>query len=139
MALVFLGRRSRGKNFLFLYTSLSAAFCFCEITVNTWAIDNLTTFLHLQEHQNENTTKPNEYGPKHSSKRDINENHKKHSQMHNLQTKEKKGPTLLIEPYTYKKLEITIFRFSKWNQMIKFKKKEHTAKININSNIIVPY
>lgn len=46
IALVFLGRRSSGKYFLFLYTSLSADFCFCDITVNTCAIDNLTTLLH---------------------------------------------------------------------------------------------
>lgn len=52
MALVFLGRRSRGKYFLFLYTSLSADFCFCDITVNTCAIvDAITdasTLLHLR-------------------------------------------------------------------------------------------
>ena len=45
MALVFLGRKSRGKNFLFLYASLKAAFCFWDITVNTWAIDSLTTLI----------------------------------------------------------------------------------------------
>uniref|UniRef100_A0A2P2L621 Uncharacterized protein n=1 Tax=Rhizophora mucronata TaxID=61149 RepID=A0A2P2L621_RHIMU len=45
MALVFLGRRSSGRNFLFLYTFLKAAFCACEITVKTRAIDNLTTLI----------------------------------------------------------------------------------------------
>ena len=48
IARVFLGRRSRGKNFLLLYASLSANFCFWEMTVNTWAIDFLTTLLKDQ-------------------------------------------------------------------------------------------
>lgn len=45
MARVFLGRRSSGSSFLFLYASLSAAFCFCEMTVSTLAIEVRTTLL----------------------------------------------------------------------------------------------
>ncbi|CAA7410294.1 unnamed protein product [Spirodela intermedia] len=45
MARVFFGLKSRGKNFFLLYASLSAAFCFCEITVSTRAIESLTTLL----------------------------------------------------------------------------------------------
>lgn len=46
MARVFFGLKSSGMYFFFLYASLSAAFCFCDMTVRTCAIDNLTTFLH---------------------------------------------------------------------------------------------
>ena len=45
MARVFLGRRSSGSSFLFLYASRSAAFCFCEITVSTRAMEVRTTLL----------------------------------------------------------------------------------------------
>ena len=45
MARVFLGRRSRGSSFFFLYASRSADFCFCEITVSTRAIEVRTTLL----------------------------------------------------------------------------------------------
>lgn len=63
MALVFLGRRSNGKYFLFLYASLKACFCFWEITVSTCAIDNRTTFLqtntkHVIIFQQLSNTKP---------------------------------------------------------------------------------
>lgn len=40
-ARVFLGRRSRRSSTLLLYDSLSAAFCFCEITVCTRAMETL--------------------------------------------------------------------------------------------------
>ena len=39
--------------FFFLYTSLSAAFCFCELTVSTRAIDSLTTLLQDKSRQSE--------------------------------------------------------------------------------------
>lgn len=69
MARVFLGRRSRGKYFFVLYASLSAAFCFWEITVNTCAIESLTTLL-----QNEQKTQ--------FTKRDSDKqnNHNSHSE-----------------------------------------------------------
>ncbi|RZR73037.1 hypothetical protein BHM03_00019448 [Ensete ventricosum] len=55
MARVFLGRRSRGMCFFFLYTSLSAVFCFCEMTVSTRAIDSLTTLLQDKSRRSERT------------------------------------------------------------------------------------
>jgi hypothetical protein len=48
MARVFLGRRSRGRYFLFLYASRSADFCFCDITVSTRAMEVRTTLLQNQ-------------------------------------------------------------------------------------------
>nr|ACR37471.1 unknown [Zea mays] len=45
MARVFLGRRSSGSSFFFLYASRSADFCFCEMTVSTRAMEVRTTLI----------------------------------------------------------------------------------------------
>ncbi len=45
IALVFLGRKSRGKYFFLLYACRKLAFCVWLMTVSTWAMDSLTTLI----------------------------------------------------------------------------------------------